>query len=81
MPFYVNVSLISLLLKAVFPYNGNPKELLQLNKKATFSLETKQHLCLLASEYDILKKTLEIDPEKRISSDELFKVYIKAYEK
>lgn len=50
------------MLKAVFPYNGNPKDLLISNKKATFSLETKNHLALLTSELTILKKTLEVDP-------------------
>ena len=37
------------LMRPVFPFNGNPKELLMLNKKASFSLQTKYHYRLLSS--------------------------------
>lgn len=44
----------SLLLRAVFPFNGNPKELLALNKKALFSLDTKYHMKLSDCEFLLL---------------------------
>ena len=46
------------MLKSVFPYSSNPKELLLANKKANFSLNSRHYLSLLASEHDILRKTL-----------------------
>jgi serine/threonine protein kinase len=72
---------LSFLLKAVFPFNGNPKELLILNKKAVFDLETRSHLKLMSTERRLLEKTLELNVTKRASSRELLDVYIKDYEK
>jgi len=65
----------------VFPYNGDPKQLLTLNKKAVFSLDTKRHEMLLGSELRLLQKTLAVDPDKRIDSRELIDVYIAEYER
>jgi hypothetical protein len=69
------------LLKAVFPYNGNPKELLLLNKKAIFSLNTRHHFRLSGAELALLQRTLDLDVNRRANSRELLDVYIKNYEK
>lgn len=69
------------MLKAVFPYNGNTKELLLTNRKALFSLDTKYHFALLRSELALLEKTLELDASERATSKDLLDKYIPAYEK
>lgn len=65
----------------MFPYNGNPKELLLLNKKAVFSLNTRHHFRLSGAELALLERTLDLDVSRRANSRELLDVYIKNYEK
>jgi hypothetical protein len=51
----------------IFNYEGCAKKLLEENKKAIFSLDNAV-LHLHEKEYILLLKTLEIDPEKRVTS-------------
>lgn len=67
-------------MRALFSYSGDTKQLLIANKKAEFTLEGKVYFKLRECELNLLKKTLVIDPEKRVHSKELLEVWIKKCE-